>query len=73
MPKYRDSDGDSGIWGYEAGEDYIRVRFKKGGTYTHTYASAGQLAIETMKRLAASGNGLTTYINKMNPPYASKT
>jgi hypothetical protein len=54
---------DSGISAYEAGADFIRVRFMEGGTYVYTYKSAGQDHIENMKALAASGKGLNSYIN----------
>ena len=42
----------------------FQIRFKHGGTYLYTYASAGPRAIEAMKQLAARGNGLNTYLNK---------
>jgi hypothetical protein len=40
------------------------VKFKHGGTYQYDYASTGQFHVERMKVLAASGEGLATFISK---------
>jgi hypothetical protein len=64
MQVYRDIDGDSSVAAYEIGADFIRVVFTTGAMYLYTYASAGRQSIETMKQLAASGNGLNAYINR---------
>lgn len=73
MQHYRDIGGDSGIAAYEVGSDSITVEFKHGGIFLYNYASAGSSAIETMKQLAAKGNGLNTYINKyVKNAYASR-
>jgi len=64
MKMYKDINGDSGIYGYETGDDYITVQFKTGAVYKYTYQSAGKDNIETMKILAESGNGLNSFINK---------
>ena len=63
MPRYKDTDGDSGIHAYEIGPDWIEVEFSRGTTrfYRYTYASAGSGHVETMKRLAAQGDGLNTF------------
>lgn len=64
MERYRNSDGDSGVYGYEIGNDYIRVKFS--GTskiYTYSYRKAGSNHVEKMKSLAKSGSGLNSYIN----------
>ncbi|MDY6391980.1 MAG: hypothetical protein SPL80_03985 [Bacilli bacterium] len=61
--KYKDINNDSGVSEYELGSDYIAVRFKGTlKTYYYTYESAGQEHVEQMKRLAASGDGLNSYI-----------
>lgn len=74
MNPYKDIDGDSGVEAYEIGEDFIRVRFSKGGVYLYTYASAGAGNVEEMKRLAVRGDGLNAYINKYAKKlYASKS
>jgi len=56
-------DGDSGAFGYECGDDYIRVQFSTGAIYLYTYQSAGAENIEKMKVLARNGEGLNSYIN----------
>ena len=64
MQRYRNPRGTSGVTAYETGPDYIRVTFKHGGTYEYDYASTGQFHVERMKLLAASGQGLATFISK---------
>jgi hypothetical protein len=41
MVKYKDSGGNSGIFAYENGTDFIKVQFKGGGIFLYTYRSAG--------------------------------
>ena len=60
---YKDLDGDSGVYAYEYGADYIRVIFTTGAIYLYTYDSAGADNIEQMKMLADYGDGLNAYIN----------
>lgn len=65
MERYRNSGGDSGVSTYEIGTDYIAVKFS--GTakvYTYSYRKAGRMHVENMKRLAQSGSGLNSYINR---------
>ena len=64
MKVYRDIGGDSGVYGYEYGEDWIKVQFKDGAVYEYTNTSAGKGNIDTMKRLADSGDGLNSFINR---------
>jgi hypothetical protein len=64
VQRYRNPRGTSGVTTYETGPDYIRVTFKHGGTYEYDYASTGQFHVERMKVLAASGQGLATFISK---------
>lgn len=64
MEKYRNSSGNSGVYSYEIGNEYIRVKFS--GTskiYTYSYSKAGSQHVENMKVLARSGSGLNSYIN----------
>jgi hypothetical protein len=63
VQRYRNVHGESGIAAYETGPDYIRVTFKHGGTYAYDYATTGQLHVERMKVLAATGKGLATFIS----------
>jgi hypothetical protein len=62
-----------GVIEYDPGPDFIRVRFQNPTIYTYTIRSAGHAAIAEMKRLAAAGQGLSTYIARNKPPYESKT
>jgi hypothetical protein len=64
MHPYLDLSGDSGVDGYEDGVDWIKVRFKQGGTYLYDGDRPGPAHVEQMKRLARAGDGLATYINR---------
>lgn len=64
MERYGNQSGDSGVVAYEVGDRSITVRFRGGATYLYTYASAGEQAVERMKRLAASGRGLSSFISR---------
>ena len=64
MEHYKNLDGNSGIVGYEIGEDFIRVQFSGGSIYLYTYASAGAHNVEQMKQLARNGKGLNAFINR---------
>jgi len=65
MERYRNSGGDSGVSSFEIGADYITVKFSGSfRSYRYSYRKAGQNHVETMKRLARSGNGLNSYINR---------
>lgn len=66
MEDYKNVSGKSGVVRYEIGMDYIIVEFKLGQErfYKYTYAVTGQDNIEEMKKFAAQGSGLNTYINQ---------
>lgn len=75
MPIYKNIDGDSGILSYECGSDWIEVEFESGRSrfYRYTYASAGSVNVEEMKRLAEMGDGLNSFImHNVRTRYASK-
>ncbi|MCK5122993.1 MAG: hypothetical protein KAQ87_02500 [Candidatus Pacebacteria bacterium] len=73
METYKNLGGDSGILYFEIGNDYVRVEFDDEAIYTYTYASAGEYNIEEMKKIAISGEGLNSFINKyVRKKYASK-
>ena len=73
MERYKNLKGDSGVSAYETGSDFIRVEFSNGSIYLYTYASTGSDNIECMKRLAADGQGLNTFINTtVRKAFASK-
>jgi hypothetical protein len=65
MERYRNSRGDSGVSSFEIGTDYIIVKFSGSfRSYRYSYNKAGQNHVEIMKRLALSGSGLNSYINR---------
>ena len=72
MPAYKNRSGNSGIIAYEIGRTFIKVRFRD-GFYNYTYAQPGKAQVEEMKKLAASGKGLSTFISRfVKENYASK-
>lgn len=65
MERYRNFGGNSGVHSFEIGTDYILVKFfETVRIYRYSYQRAGMNHVENMKRLAISGNGLNSYINK---------
>ena len=64
MQTYRDLSDNSGIHSYECGPDWIKVWFKRGGSYVYDQVRPGPVHVERMKELAESGDGLGTYINQ---------
>lgn len=69
MKHYRNLSGHSGVIAYEIGADVIAVKFRDGGAYWYTHASAGPVHVEAMKQLAVAGRGLSTYIARNQPRY----
>ena len=73
MIRYKNLGRNSGVFAYEYGDDYIRVKFKDGAVYLYNYASAGSNNIERMKVLAEYGQGLSSFINRnVRKKYARK-
>jgi hypothetical protein len=65
MVAYKNHSGESGVTHYEIGDDYINVKFKgKSDIYTYSYSRSGKHHIDTMKKLAIKGLGLSTYISQ---------
>lgn len=65
MEQYKkNNSGTSGVEFYEIGNEDIIAQFIDGSIYRYTYKSAGEGAIEHMKKLAIAGKGLTTFINQ---------
>jgi len=62
MEKYQDLSGDSEVWGFEYGPDSITIQYKDKSVYLYNYASTGSEQIKNMKKLAAAGRGLHSYI-----------
>jgi len=74
MQQYKNISGDSGVVAYETGDDYIKVKFIDGAVYLYTNAVTGQHHINQMKKLAATGLGLSAYISKhVRNRYAAKS
>ena len=57
-------DGGGHITAYEPLADGIRVEFRNSAVYRYTDNSAGAENIEKMLKLAASGKGLGSFINR---------
>ncbi len=64
MLRYKSKNEDAGVWAYETGADFIKLRFRDGRTYLYDYNKPGKIAVNKMKKLAATGKGLTTYVNQ---------
>ena len=64
MKNYGNLYGNSSIIEYDAGKDYISVKFRDGRVYTYSYSKAGSYHVENMKKLAEQGYGLNSYIMK---------
>ena len=64
MKPYQGRDGDSGIAAYAYGPGWIDIRFRHGGTYRYDDRHPGAAHVLEMQRLAESGDGLNTYINR---------
>ena len=67
MTPYRNFSGSSNVLSYEATEESIHVVFKSGTHRNYLYSTLrpGKAAVEEMKRLAAIGRGLNSYISSI--------
>lgn len=73
MALYKNLSGNSGVKEYKVGSDWISVVFQDGAAYLYNYRKPGLFAVETMKKLAAQGKGLSTFIStKIRENYARK-
>jgi len=73
VKRYGNRSGDSGISAYEILDDAILIRFRDGGLYRYDALNPGPWALSEMKRLAQTGRGLTTFINRhVREDYAEK-
>jgi hypothetical protein len=63
VERYRNLSGNSGVEAFEIGPDFIGVRFRTGTVYWYTEASVGADHLHQLQRLAARGEGLSTYIS----------
>lgn len=62
MTIYKNLGGNSNIYAFSIGEDYIDVQFNGGKIYKYSYYSAGKDKVEQMKKLAVQGQGLNSFI-----------
>jgi hypothetical protein len=62
MEQYRDLDGNSNVSAFEIERYSISVQFKDNSVYLYDYTKAGSVHVEQMKKLAAAGKGLNSYI-----------
>jgi hypothetical protein len=73
MPRYLNRGGDSGVVAYETGDNSIEVAFRDGSAYLYDVQSTGGANIQTMKQLAADGQGLNSFISRVvKKGYAAK-
>jgi hypothetical protein len=63
VKRYANLSGNSGVVAYDVGRDSITVEFATGHVYLYTNESAGPANVETMKRLALQGRGLSAFIS----------
>ena len=71
MQTYANKGGNSGIFGYENGDDFIIVEFEE-YLYKYSHVKPGKTHVEEMKKLAKRGEGLNTYINRNVKNYECK-
>lgn len=64
MERYSNLRGNSPVIGYEIEPQRITVWFKGGKPYSYSYTSAGASNVETMKKLAREGAGLSAFITR---------
>ncbi len=62
MTLYKNLGGNSNIYAFLIGTDYIDVQFNGGKVYRYSYYSAGKAKVDQTKRLAMQGQGLNSYI-----------
>lgn len=63
MTRYKNINGNSGVFAYANNTDSISVQFNDGAVYLYTYSSTGRNDIERMKSFAVNGSGLNSYIS----------
>jgi hypothetical protein len=67
---YGNLSGKSGVVAYAIGEDCVDVKFRNNDeVYRYSHRSAGKEAVDAMKRFAAAGRGLSTFISQKQPAY----
>ena len=64
MATYNDATGTSGITAFQSSNDSITIEYKNGSAYQYSDHTTGFANVGHMKTLAASGQGLNSFINK---------
>jgi hypothetical protein len=64
MTNYNDATGTSGITAFQSNNDSITIEYKNGSAYQYSDQTTGSANVGYMKSLAASGQGLNSFINK---------
>ncbi len=65
MERYGNRDGNSGVEAFAIEKNAVVVKFRTSDAlYRYSHASAGKGRVETMKRLAREGRGLSTFISQ---------
>lgn len=64
MPVYDNLSGDSDVYSFDLGKDFIIVRFTTNESFLYTYLTSGAQHIENMKSFALQGQGLSSYIKR---------
>jgi hypothetical protein len=64
MERYKNLSRRSGVYAFEIGFDFIKVQFNSRRIYTYNYQVTGLANIEHMKKLARSGVGLNSFIQR---------
>lgn len=73
LKRYANRDGGSGVVAYAVGPAGIAVQFVDGSVYVYDHDRPGKAVVAEMKRLAAAGRGLSTYISQVvRDNYANK-
>lgn len=73
MTKYPNLGGNSSVFAYEIGADFIRVQFIDESMYLYNNGVTGSSNVAQMKALAVAGRGLNSYIqSNVRKAYARK-
>ena len=65
MTPYQNLSGRSGVSEFTIGPDFIKIRFiSKSDVYVYDASKPGANHVGNMKKLAAEGRGLATYVSK---------
>lgn len=63
--EYGNVGGNSGVRGYDHGEDWMVVMFADGSRYLYTLKSTDRNTLDYMRQLATAGKGLNSYLTRI--------